>query len=221
MRTVSFADNQVQKAISNNFVSTYTNIEGDPTSGMSFEHAPNTPAGQCGSTAGRQNVQTIFMTPKKEIFHVACGFQTPEELLKEMKLASGLFQSLQKQKDDAARRGVVTKLHQKELAKVQKNTNQNSPFRMFTGSKGHLPDQLMSMAPSDQGFNLGGSDQLSSAIVNSRLAKDHDYLIRHPLIQQEQFSQDPGELVGRGKTFFGTMNHGSNFGSDFGMRRSR
>jgi len=91
MRTVTFSDRNLQNMLNQNFVNTFNNTEGDPTAGQSIQHRPSDPAGSCIRGNGKQNVQTIFMTPAGEIFHVATGFLSSEDLFKEAQFSLDLF----------------------------------------------------------------------------------------------------------------------------------
>ena len=102
MRTVTFLNKDVQSALELDFVCTFSNTKGDPTAGQSFSHAPDDQPGPCGPRAGRQNVQLLFMNSDSQIFHSACGFMSPDDMLVETNFARELFDELQSNNPEAA-----------------------------------------------------------------------------------------------------------------------
>jgi hypothetical protein len=196
MRTVSFSNDQVQDIIAEQFVATYTNTKGDPSAGASFSHTPHEPPGPCGRGAGRQNVQIIFMTPSGEIFHVATGFLSSEDLIEEMEFAKGLFQSLDRKNSERAGQQLVAAQTQrlKRLGFTQQELQNDNPLQeMLTAG----------LSPSDFGMKLPNADAFGN-IQRQRTLQDAKYVLRHPLISQGEFEQDPGQLVGHHKSFFGS-----------------
>lgn len=187
MRTVTFSDRNVRKSIDRNFVPFCSNIEGDPTAGESIGHAPKEPAGDCIRGNGRQNVQTIFMTPDEEIFHVATGFLSPQDMLQEMQFAEKLFQSLNR--EDANRHDLVRTSHQDVLSDL--------------GARDIDPGQFAaSMGDLLQSAQNGGMVNPFQQLTNQLITDDQRFMVKRPLIHRTDFERDPGELVGRGKTFF-------------------
>ena len=96
MRTVSFSDDRVQATFNKDFVCCFTNTQGDPSAGASFSHAPSDAPGPCGRGAGRQNVQTIFLTPDNKIFHLATGYMSAKDLLDEAAFAKQVYKAIQR-----------------------------------------------------------------------------------------------------------------------------
>ena len=115
MRTVTFSEPSVQNLLNQNFVNTFSNTRGDPTAGQSIKHRPTDPAGQCIRGNGKQNVQTLFMTPEGEIFHVATGFLSADDLQEEAKFSLKLFDEIQKNRDSNQRRRWSPKSHRDRL----------------------------------------------------------------------------------------------------------
>ena len=115
MRTVSFSHPAVRRMAKNDFVCTYTNTEGDPTSGASISHRPSDPPGPCIRGNGKQNVQTLFLTPQGEVFHVATGFLSGDDLAEEMKFAGNMFNKLKSETNASKRRDWVVQTHQNRL----------------------------------------------------------------------------------------------------------
>ena len=210
MRTVTFSAARVRKALQDDFVCYYTNTKGDSSAGASFSHAPNDPPGPCGRGAGRQNVQSIFMTPAGEIFHVATGFLSAGDLLAELRFAANLFAEMLK--DSKRRNAAVVVAHRKRLKELG-----------FTQSDLSAPDNrlndmlLTGPNPGDFGINVPKPQDfgfkipvrvngvnLFQDIARQRVLKDHKFVMKHPLMTESQFQRDPGELVGRHRSFFGT-----------------
>src|SRR5262245_55323216 len=91
MRTVSFSSPKVQDALTQDFVCAVINTEGDPTAGTSCAHSPTDKPGPCTRGLGHQNVQCLFLTPKGEILHAACGHLDAEDMEQEIAFAHKLF----------------------------------------------------------------------------------------------------------------------------------
>lgn len=128
MRTVSFSNPRVKKLLSDSFYCTLTNIEGDASAGVSLRHAPHDRPGTNARGIGRQNVQTLFTTADGRIFHVASGFLSPQDLLKEASFALQLHKRLREHPDKAIR--LVQTAQQKRLKRVPRRGGLLS----FTGS---------------------------------------------------------------------------------------
>jgi len=112
MRTVSFSNQEIQNVLNDNFVNTFINTKGDPTSGMSIDHAPNDRSGTCVRGNGKQNVQTLFLTPEGGIFHAATGFLSSEDLATEISFAANLFKQLEQSNNDVQ---IVEDSHRQRL----------------------------------------------------------------------------------------------------------
>lgn len=210
MRTVSFSDNQVRKILNEEFVCCFTNTTGEDSVGSSISHDPSDEPGTCGKTAGRQNVQTFFMTPKSEIFHVAAGFHSPEDLLRELKFADGLYSGLNKTK--TSRKKFVAAQHVRRLKSLgftQREIYGDDSSISRTAERFSGEDLGMEMPR----FNFGGLvpgnkilDQFSD-VHKARTFKDHQYLVANPLITRANFERTPQELTGYGKSFFASNSH--------------
>lgn len=217
MRTVTFSNDKVRKVLNDDFVCCYTDTTGDPTAGASFKHAPNELPGPCGRGAGRQNVQTIFTTPDGEIFHVAAGYVSPEELLDELKFAGDLFAKLtgNSEKD----KPTVVAEHTKHLKQLGFTADQ------IAAGDGFMTDMFLSGPnPKDLGINFPGAQGTPFQDVDrQRILRDNKFVIANPLVTRAQFEQDPGSLVGHHKSFFGTnaaMNGvGEMFNGNLNQRR--
>lgn len=208
MRTVSFSDEHVQRRLNEDFVCCNTNTKGDPSAGASFSHAPDDQPGPCGRGAGRQNVQAIFLTPSGGIFHVATGYLSPKELLEEMDFAKGLFDRLERSPRSAKQ--TVVAAHQQRLKELgftpqQIASRDDSPLSEFRLTGPNPQDFGIDVpTPGDLGINLGPAGDVFGDISRQRILKDHQYVMAHPLISHEDFSADPGALVGRHRSFFGS-----------------
>lgn len=198
MRTVSFSDPKVRSVLSQNFLSTFTNTQGDPSAGASFSHSPADPPGPCGPGAGRQNVQCIFLTRGGEIFHVAGGFLDGPSLLNEIKFASDLFAKLKESQDP---RQLVADTHRRFLAQ-----NGFSPEQIRSGQVGLFDENMPNFSPKDLGIDIpaGQANQFLDQMHRYRVLADHRYLIQNPLVQKSEFDEAPEKLVGNQKSFFGS-----------------
>jgi hypothetical protein len=210
MRTVSFSDRSVQSVLNRDFVCCYSNTKGDPSAGSSFSHSPNDQPGPCGRGAGRQNVQTIFMTPAGEIFHVATGYLGPTDLLNEADFARRLYAGLPRNYGQGQQ--FVFAAHQSQLRRLG-----------FTRQEIEAPetqlDAMMLSGPNPQDFginmprpqNFGASVSMSGPhaklfgdVAKQRMLNDHKFVMAHPLLKHQDFERNPGALVGHHRSFFGT-----------------
>ena len=211
MRTVSFSNPEIRSLLNNYFVSTFTNTEGDPTSGMSIRHRPSDPAGSCIRGNGKQNLQTIFMTPDGEIFHVATGFVPPDELVDEIKFALQLFRKISNSQTENAE-AIVSIAHRNRLKdlgfsddeinarpglesfmQLMPNTNANFSSqknnRSSTRNKRFSPDTVT-------------QENVFSGFIKRQILEDSQFMVNSPLMDYRKFESDPGQLVGNGKSFF-------------------
>lgn len=209
MRTVSFSNQRVRNAMNNQFTCCYTNTAGDPTAGASFSHAPADAPGPCGRGAGRQNVQTIFMTPRGEIFHVSTGYLDAGDLLEEADFARTLYAELRRTKADEGR--LVESAHHRRLRQL------GFQDREIASRDSMLGDMLLS-GPNPQDFGIqlpsvtklagvsfGGRDgDPFSDVARRRRLQDHKFVMARPMMSYEQFQQDPRSLVGHHNSFFGS-----------------
>lgn len=205
MRTVSFSHPAVQKTLDQDFVSTFTDTTGDPTAGASFKHSPRDNAGPCGKGAGRQNVQTIFMTPDQEIFHVTTGFLSGEDLAKELQFAKTTFDKMQKNprsQKEVCSQMQVARLKQLGFKESEIGQPENMLTQHFLG--GPNPNDFGMKFPGNQSGRSNSAAGIFDQINRQRTLKDANYVIAQPLRPRQSFEQDPGQLVGRGKSFFGT-----------------
>ena len=101
MRTVSFSTASVRRTLNSDFVCHAINTEGDPSAGKSHAHAPTDRPGRCSEGVANQNVQLLFLTPKRQIFHTVSGFRQGVTLHKELLFAKALFEKIQKSPSDA------------------------------------------------------------------------------------------------------------------------
>ena len=205
MRTVSFSHPEVQQKLASQFECVFTDTTGNPTAGSSLKHAPRDSPGPCGRGAGRQNVQTIFMTPKQEIIHVSTGFLSGRDLVAEMDFAKSLFDKMLQAPEHQA--SLV------ESEQVRRLKNLGFDDREISQPFNPLTDMMIGGPnPKDMGLHLPGPGNrgqnaamdLFAKMDRQRILKDARYVIDAPLRSRESFEQDPGQLVGRGKTFFGS-----------------
>lgn len=205
MRTVSFSDNKVRSLLNRQFVNTYTNTHGDPTAGKSIKHRPNESPGPCLRGNGKQNVQTIFMTPDGEIFHVATGYQSSEDLLEESKFAINLFKGIQNCNPNE-RSSLVGEAHQNRLNSTRSNSR--SPLSEFDNVFAKLmPNANVQGSRSRSampGFNMMGN------FTQMGVDADQQFSIRYPMLSYKQLERDPAKLVGNGSSFFASSGMGTN-----------
>lgn len=198
MRAVTFSTPEIQNAIQNNFVALTSNIVGSDLAGESIVHQPNDQPGSCIRGNGRQNVQTIFLTPDLKVIHAVTGFIGPRDLYKEMEFAVKVKQQMDLSPDRQAE--VVQMLHRDRLKELHAMKGTND-------SANDIRNRALGTRP-DWSINSGANPMRKFEVNN--IAKDHDFLIRFPLISAKQLEADPGALVGRGKTFFSSTNNSSN-----------
>lgn len=204
MRTVTFSKPAVQQLLNRNFVNTFTNIEGDPTAGRSIKHSPRDFPGNCTRGNGEQNVQTIFMTPKQEIFHVITGFLNGDELADEIRFAMDLYQQMNKSPDKAAQ--LISANHKQRLLNAGFSEQQianRSPF-------GNL--DMTALQGQGSGSRGSTSSQPADAFrffSDKQILNDSKFCMNNPLITRDELESDPGALVGRGTTFFSSSSNGS------------
>ena len=164
---------------------------------------------------GKQNVQTIFMTPDGDIFHVATGFLPPEDLANEIEFAGKLFSAMQKErgpKDD-----LVATTHRRRLLDLGFNDNQIDSQNGF--------EQMMMMQNSMNGRgslagsprgrnsrsgNRGAMNGMFDSLIKGQFLADNKFSIQYPLVDYETFEDDPTPLVGDGTSFFASQSSDSN-----------
>ena len=161
---------------------------------MSFSHSPNEQPGPCGRGAGRQNVQTIFMTPQGQIYHVATGFLSPEDLRGEIRFASATFENLRSSRTQPKETLVsLQESRMRELGFSEREIYTESPFQQVATG----------FSPADLGIKMP-STQILGDVGRNRILRDTQFVLKHPLLGYEEFESDPTSLVGSGPTFFGS-----------------
>ncbi len=195
MRTVSFSPNTVRSKLAQEFVCTFTNTEGTALTGGSFAHAPHDVPGHCHRGAGQQNVQVIFMTPSGNLFHVATGFLPAETLLGEIEFALSTFEMLEEtglgsQDQREAKNALIETLTKR--------------LRDVGYSRSELATALQPAVQIGPSSVRVTSRSIAGGDARQCLLRDATYVMRHALIHYSQFEQDPGELVGHHKSFFGS-----------------
>lgn len=195
MRMVSFADRNVQRNLSPQFVLLSTNMEGKLGAGRSVGHLPKDEPGLCPPRLAHQNCQVFFLTPRLEMFHAATGFLSPADLAQQARFAEELFAAMQKRPRFAAE--TVAAAHRAALKK------QGFTDRDLAGPT----DPTEKLLAHSMGFNLqpGGQasiDNLFGGIERGRILRDHQYLLENPLITLADFERDPTPLVGHAQFAF-------------------
>ena len=212
MRTVSFSSPDVRNLLNNQFINVFTDTTGDPTAGRSIGHAPGEPAGFCIRGNGQQNVQTIFMTPAGEIFHVATGFLSPEELATEVRFALQVFHRISSVVSD--NRKIVVDAHRQRLSDSGFDSNQISsriPMQMMmSGTEMPGMSQLPSSGDNPAGkLSAPDMDNVFSGFVRQQFLTDNRFSMDYPLITWKSLQEDPAKLVGNGQSFFSSSSSGS------------
>ncbi len=214
MRTVTFSDRNLQNMLNQNFVNTFNNTEGDPTAGQSIQHRPSDPAGSCIRGNGKQNVQTIFMTPAGEIFHVATGFLSSEDLFKEAQFSLDLFDEMQKNSEtDLAQ--LVADRHRDRLrnegfqpSDINSLSNMDRIMRMANGNGPNRSGRRSANGGSGSRNSMPGMNVFQS-FIEQQFLEDNQFSIKHPLMSHEQLERDPTRLVGNGQSFFASQSSGN------------
>lgn len=189
MRMVSFADREVQRELSPQFVLLSTNMEGMRGAGRSVGHLPSDAPGLCPPRLAHQNCQVFFLTPRLEIFHAATGFLSPSDLAQEARFAEDLFAAMQKRPKAAAE--TVAAAHRGFLKKQGGTDRDLAAAADPTG--GLLGNGAGLGLPLEGPGN--GLDPFSG-IERARILRDHQYLMEYPLISLADFERDPTPLVG-------------------------
>ncbi len=215
MRTVTFSEPKVQNLLNRNFVNTFTNTQGDPTAGESINHRPTDPAGSCIRGNGKQNVQTIFMTPSGEIYHVATGYLSADDLMKESDFALKLFAQIQEQtSSDAAI--AVADAHRERLKTAgfdEQTINAPSGManlmrRLRSGDSSPISESPF-LGFNSQTGNSAPAGNMFQNLIERQFLEDNQFSIKYPLISHQQLERDPTRLVGNGKSFFASSSSGN------------
>ena len=200
MRAVSFSSPAVRKQMNDDFVSVSINTEGDPSAGSSQAHAPSDQAGLCAPGIGNQNVQTVFLTPEGRIFHTASGFQDGPQLVREMNFASSLFEKIKESPEIAEQ--TVQSDHRSRMLKAgyspQQLQQSTGPFRLPFGPKSMRSAQINGTGNSP--FNIFAAKTEQSRML------DYQFSQQYPMLEWEQFEQNPRLLVGDAVTAFASGN---------------
>ena len=212
MRAVSFSSPDVQKKMNQDFVCVAVNTEGDPSAGSSQAHAPSDRAGRCAPGIGNQNVQTIFLTPDRRIFHTASGFQDARALEREMEFAKDLFQKIQKSPRLAEQ--VVREDHHDRMIKagyspqtLQRAGQLASPFGGQAGITGF--PRTSQPSSSSMPINIFARKTEQTRML------DYQFSQKYPMLEWDQFEENPRLLVGNAVTAFSSGNaSGGRIGGD-------
>lgn len=208
MRTVSFSQPQTRRFLNQNFVNTFDNTTGDPTSGKSIWHQPGDPSGMCIRGNGKQNVQTLFLTPSGNIFHVATGFLSPDDLLAESKFAFQLYQKLNREPQIDGNDVVEAHRHRIETAGYpKKNVQQASPVAQMM--KQGFPQVSGNVIKDVPFFGSNRPGNFMDLMIRQQILQDQKFSIQYPLMSWEQFERDPKTLVGNGQSFFSSSSSGN------------
>ena len=173
MRTVSFSNDKVRDLLNGEFVNTFSNTTGDPTAGKSIWHDPSDSPGMCIRGNGKQNVQTLFLTPQGKIFHAATGYLSADDLVDEIEFAQNLFSEIKGTPGSA--KNLVRDAHQ---------------------------DRLKELGNGKEIVPAGIIGEAFHGLVAGQLQSDQKFCADNPLMSYREFEKDPGKLVGHGKSSF-------------------
>ena len=145
------------------------------------------------------------MTPGGKIFHVASGFMSPEDLVGELRFALRLFDSLDLENQSQARTQLVSAQTSRlrDMGFSSQDLQNDNPLQNI---------MLSGPNPSDFGMKMPGSN-LFADISRQRVLQDGKYMLRNPLVSKQRFEENPGELVGHHKSFFGSNSSMNAFNS--------
>ncbi|MEZ6096212.1 MAG: hypothetical protein R3C03_18635 [Pirellulaceae bacterium] len=146
-----------------------------------------------------QNVQTIFLTPGGEVFHVATGFLSSEDLLEEAEFALNLFEKLKS--EDVNRKAIVQDAHRERLKE-----NGIEPMSASTSPEMAKIQSMQSMISDMQ----SGSNNRSpfDFMIRQQFMSDNQFPISRPLMSAADLERDPTPLVGNGSSFFASSSSG-------------
>lgn len=209
MRTVSFSSAPVQEKLNSDFVCHVIDTNGDPSAGSSQAHTPEDAPGMCAEGIGNQNVQTIFLTPERNIFHTASGYRGPKQLLAELQFAQTLFEQIRRQPQMAKQ--LVQTSHRRQMKDagfsddaLNRKSSVTNPFaEMLEG----LPTGSGQAGRRSRAFSTPfdmermNSEFFAGKTRQSRL-RDYRFANEHPMIPFEQFERNPRLLVGNAATAF-------------------
>ncbi|MCH2184130.1 MAG: hypothetical protein MK108_19195, partial [Mariniblastus sp.] len=171
-------------------------------------HQPGEPAGPCIRGNGKQNVQSLFLTPSGEIFHVATGFLSPEDLLAEAEFALHLFQELKQDGQDDRERVIDAHQQRMESAGFSPAEIANSnPLTQVMGQMSNFANGNLATGRPIQ--SPTGAGQIFAAMIRRQFLQDQLFTIEHPLMSWQQLERDPTSLVGNGQSFFSSSSSGS------------
>lgn len=209
MRTVSFSSPEVRNILNRQFINVFTDTTGDPSAGRSIGHAPREPAGFCIRGNGKQNVQTLFLTPAGEIFHVATGFLSPEDLVTEAEFALQVYGRMQE--ETSRPRDVVVETHRQRLEQAGFTSDQiRSRNPMEAMMAGMAMPAMGSLTPTRSGTGIPGNmNDVFSGLIRNQFLGDNRFSMDYPLMSRRALQADPTRLVGNGQSFFSSSASGT------------
>ena len=149
------------------------------------------------------------MTPAAEIFHVATGYLSSDDLGTESMFALKLFNDLKNLEPESQAQRVASS-HRERLAE---NNLKEVP-------QGGQLAELMSMVnqPMDGSHNrrnrsnsrngIPGTEMFQQMIAR-QFRDDQQFSIDHPLLTFQQLERNPAQLVGNGTSFFASSSSGN------------
>lgn len=221
MRTVSFSSAPVRRKLKAQFVSHRLNSEGDPAAGKSMAHDVNDKPGRCATGIGRQNVQTLFLTPEGKIFHVVSGFRSDDDLVKELSFAKTLFDKMQNTKENKSQ--LVADLQKKRMLSKGYSAKQldqavanNDPGRNADRIRQMLQEQMANHRKAMEQMRRTGrlprlpnfgamNDPFRTAFqgkTKDTELGDYRFVSTSPLMDVTELLRSPEKLVGNGRSMF-------------------
>ena len=164
----------------------------------------------------------IFMTPEGEIFHVACGFLSPENMHEEASFALQLFEGLKKELKSDERSSLVAETHRRRLEELGLANQQVGVAGMLEAMRNGNGFQGTGRTPRNGSSSrnhlmngignrsFGGNNAFGNVFegfARDQFVRDNRFSMDYPLMTHQQLERDPTRLVGREKSFFSSSSN--------------
>jgi hypothetical protein len=191
---VTLSDDTVLNALKSHFVCGFKNIKGEPYSGKSGQHDPDSPAVVTTNGAGPHNVQMFFLSSDGVVLHCLPGYWSPADFLHEMQFALNLNRTWKN--DSLSLDKKKTLFRQSQLADMRGHSmamRQRSRLQKFDEKKEkEKTDSDFSFKPGD--FHpvvyLTPGNKHKLAKVNDLKTVDqvvHERMAERPFVPYEEF----------------------------------
>jgi hypothetical protein len=128
---VTLANVEVRRALKERFVCAWSDATGDPELGQSFAHDPKETARKLERGNGEHNVQVLFLTPSREVFHAIAGYAAPKDFLDELEHAGRVWGAL-RVAEGADRKAVVSRMQKIAAADARRRREGHWPGHLDT-----------------------------------------------------------------------------------------